>query len=135
MIWWQGFSPRPRYCLIWNIEKVIIFLDTLDSNKIELKLLTYKLTMLLALTGSSRSHEICYLDIRYLIRHSSAYCFHFSKVTNTTKKRETRPPIKHLNFTSSKSICFSPHWLIHSKNRIYFNLSVYLFIDFQFIYR
>ena len=36
-----------------------------------LKSETYKVIMLLALTGSSRAHEICYQDIRYLIKYSS----------------------------------------------------------------
>ena len=35
--------------------------------------------MLLALERSFRAHEICYLDIRYLIKHSSAYTFHSNK--------------------------------------------------------
>ena len=45
--------------------KVINSLDTLDPNEIEIKLLTCKLTMLFALTESSRANEICYLEIRY----------------------------------------------------------------------
>lgn len=40
--------------LLWNVEKVTNFLDTLNSVKLELKLLTYKLTMLLGLTKSRR---------------------------------------------------------------------------------
>ena len=73
--------PQPRYCFIWDVEKVLGVLNSLDSERIELKMLTYKVTMLLALTGSSRAHEICYLVIRYLIKHSSGYTFHFNKLT------------------------------------------------------
>ena len=40
--------------------------DTLDLNEAKLKLLTYKLTMLLALTESSKANEICYLEICYI---------------------------------------------------------------------
>ena len=32
--------PQPSYTFLWDVEIVIIFLDTLGSNKIELKLLT-----------------------------------------------------------------------------------------------
>ena len=60
--------PQPRYCFIWDVEKVVCFLNSLDSERIELKKLTYKVAILLALTGSSRAHEICYLDVRYLIK-------------------------------------------------------------------
>ena len=38
--------PQPRYTFTWDVETVINFLDTLDSNTIELKLLTYKFASL-----------------------------------------------------------------------------------------
>lgn len=62
----------PRHSFIWDAAKLINFLDNSNSNKIELKLLTCKLAMLLALIAWSRTHESCYLDICYLIWHSSA---------------------------------------------------------------
>ena len=52
--------PQPSYTSIWDVEIVINFLDTLDSDKIELKLLTQKLTMLLALPRSARAHELLF---------------------------------------------------------------------------
>ena len=73
--------PQPRYCFIWDVEKVLGVLNSLDSERIELKMLTYKMAVLLALTESSRAHEICYLDIRYLVKHSFVYTFHFNKLT------------------------------------------------------
>ena len=65
--------------------------------------------MLLALTGSARAHEICYLDICYLIRHSSAYSFHFLKTRKAARKNEITPPIKYLNFKSSKNLSVCHH--------------------------
>ena len=65
--------------------------------------------MLLALKGSSAAHEICYLDIRYLIKHSSGYIFHFNKLTKTTRKGNLRPPIRYLNFNSNKDLCVCYH--------------------------
>ena len=62
-----------RYCFIWDIETVLGFLYSLDSEKIELKILTYKKAILLALTRPSRVHEIVYLDICYLIKYSRDY--------------------------------------------------------------
>ena len=83
-----------RYCFICDVEKVINFLDTLNSERLERKFLTYKLTMSLALTGSSRAHETCYLDICYIARHSSSYIFHFYYLTKTAKNGTLRLPIK-----------------------------------------
>ena len=60
-----------RYCFICDVKKVLGFLYSLGSERIELETLTYKVATLLALTRSSRAHEICYLDILYLIKHSS----------------------------------------------------------------
>ena len=67
---------KPSYCFIWDVEKILGFQN---SERIEIKVSTYKVTMLLALERSFRAHEICYLDIPYLIKHSSAYTFHFNK--------------------------------------------------------
>jgi len=68
---------RPNYNFIWDVEKVLSFHSISDKE------LTLKLTMLLALTAASRASEICNLDIRYLVRHSSEYVFQFSKLSKT----------------------------------------------------
>ena len=65
--------------------------------------------MLLAVTGSSRPHKICYLDISYLIKHSSDYTFHFNKLTKTSSKDNLVSLIKYLNFTCNKNLCACDH--------------------------
>ena len=100
---------KPRYTFIWDVETVEKFLDTLDSNKLELKLLTYKLTMLLALAESCRAHEICLLNIDYLVRHSTSYRFHFSKPTKTSRPGKIRPPVKFVSFPANKNLCPCHH--------------------------
>ena len=67
--------------------KVINSLDTLGSVEIEIKLMTFKLTMLLALSESSRAHKICYLEIRYLIRNSFVYSLYFSTSSSLRKQQ------------------------------------------------
>ena len=52
--------------------------------------------MLQALTGLSRAHQICYLDIRYLVIHSSSNIFHLSKITKIAKNVKVRPPLQKL---------------------------------------
>ena len=43
--------PRPRYCCVWDIETVPRYLRSLPRNKLlSTKNVTFKLTMLLALT-------------------------------------------------------------------------------------
>ena len=56
--------PQPKYNFIWDVDIVVNFIDGMGDNKsIQSLLLAKKLAMLLALTSSSRAHEICYLDI------------------------------------------------------------------------
>ena len=53
--------PQPRYTFIWDVEIVLQYLSNLHSEKgLSDKLLTFKLTMLLALTAASRASGICY---------------------------------------------------------------------------
>ena len=66
-------------------------------------MLTHKVAMLLALTGLSRAHESCYLDIRYLIKHSFGYTFHLNEITETARKGNLRQPMKYLNFNSNRN--------------------------------
>ena len=91
------------------------FLDTLDSNKLKLKLLTY--INAFSSDRAARPHEICYLDICYLIRHSSAYSFHFSKITKTARKNKIIHKINcnRINFTSSKNLCVYDHIHLYIK--------------------
>jgi len=62
--------PRPKYLFIWDVEKVISYLTKLGISDLSDRLLTLKLTMLLALTSAARAHEICFMDVRYLVKHS-----------------------------------------------------------------
>ena len=57
------------------------------------KMLTPKTTMLIALTSSNRAHEICSLNIDFLVKHPTHYTFHFSKITKTARQGKLRPPV------------------------------------------
>ena len=55
------FNLRPtnsRYCEIWDVSKVLLYLQKLSPvSKLSLKLLTYKLAMLIALTLGAEIHK------------------------------------------------------------------------------
>ena len=56
--------PLPRHTNTWNVETVLNYLEGLVENQsLSLKVLTWKLTMLLALTRSSRSADLSQLDL------------------------------------------------------------------------
>ena len=94
--------PQPKYTFIWDVEKVVSYLSSIDSENCTDKDLTLKLTMLLALTSAARAHELTYLDIRFLVKHHS---FYFNKPTKVAKVGKARPPLKFSHFTEDKNLC------------------------------
>ena len=94
--------PQPRYSYRWGVEKVLTLLNSLDSERIGLKMLTYIVT--LVLTRSSRAQQRCYLNICYLIKHSSGYTSPFNKLKKATRKVNLTPTIDYLNFSSNKNL-------------------------------
>ena len=98
--------PQPKYTFIWGVEKVVKFLDSLNILSLSDKMLTLKLTMLLAITSASRAHEICMLDLTYM--------FQFPQVTKTTKTDKLRLPIKYHSF-ANKTLCVCEHLDVYIK--------------------
>ena len=59
--------PLPRYKGLWDLDIVLNFLISLEENTdLDLKTLTKKLSMLLALAAPKRSPEIARLDVRFM---------------------------------------------------------------------
>ena len=97
--------PVPRYTFIWDVQKVEHYLASLGMpEKLSDKMITLKLTMLIALTSSTRAHEICYLDKNFLTKHTSVYTFHFAKITKTARQGRLRPPVELKSFPD-KNLC------------------------------
>ena len=98
--------PQPKYNFIWDVKMVIDYLNSLGENSnLSDKILTQKLSTLLALTSAARAHEIALLDIRFLVRHHSGYTFSFNKPTKVDRPGKKRPPLKFLPFLENKKLC------------------------------
>ena len=98
--------PKPKYCFVWDVETVLKYLKCLPPNDLlSTKMLTLKLTMLLALTSASRCSEIKNLDINYLAKSESKYCFNISKPTKTSKPGKPLPILEFERFESEPNIC------------------------------
>jgi len=66
--------PLPRYTSTWNVQTVLNYLEGLGENQsLSLKALSWKLTMLLALTRPSRSADLSQLNLR---RKADGVCFY-----------------------------------------------------------
>ena len=101
--------PQPKYTFIWDVERVVIYLSSINTNNISDKMLTLKLTMLLALVSAARAHEITYLNLKFLVKHTSEYSFHFGKPTKVDRRSRTRPPIKLRHFRENSNLCVCHH--------------------------
>ena len=84
--------PQPKYPIIWDISKVIDYISTLSNNEnLSTKIITLKLTTLLAILSSNRASELTYLDIRHIVFKENSVVFHFSKLTKTWRKGKSPP--------------------------------------------
>ena len=69
--------PLPRYSGTWNVQSVLNYLEGLGENKsLPLKPLSWKLTMLLALTRPSRSADSSQLDLSRRTYKPDGVCFY-----------------------------------------------------------
>ena len=89
LIFCQGYSVRDFHnqnTAIWDISKVIDYISTLGNNQIlSTKIITSKLTTLMANLSSNRASELTYLDIWHIAIKENSVIFHFSKLTKTWK--------------------------------------------------
>ena len=98
--------PQPRYLFIWDAEKVLCYLKSLPAHKnLSDKELTLKLTMMLALTATSRFSEISYLNISFKVKTEEKYIFSFNKLTKVCRRSKSQPTLSFHEFEQDKSLC------------------------------
>lgn len=73
----QARPPLPRYSHTWDVQNVLNYLDSLSDNRtLSLKHLSWKVTMLLALSRPSRSADLSKLDLSRRVYKSDGVCFY-----------------------------------------------------------
>ena len=97
--------PLPRYGFTWDVEIVLRYLNSLDTDVISDKLLSLKLTTLLGLAAASRASELSMLDIRFLSRYDSVYVFESVGITKTQKPDKTPTKLEFFKFQENLSLC------------------------------
>lgn len=79
-------SPRPRYIFTWDVQCVIKFLASLfPLEKLTLKLLTFKVTALIALATAPRAQTLVSMDLDYMVRDKNCIIFSFPNVLKTSR--------------------------------------------------
>ena len=64
-----------------------------------------ELAILLFLTSVGRCHEICYLNIKFMVRTSSSFKFFFTKVTKSWRKGKPIPCLEFHEYSGDEKYC------------------------------
>jgi hypothetical protein len=92
--------PKPRYVHTRDISVVLKFLFTLyPLEDLSLKLLTLKLTVLLALTTAARAQTLSALNLDFMKQFSEVITFDFHQLLKTSRPGVRQPSVvvKHYN--------------------------------------
>ena len=79
--------PKPRYVFTWDVSCVLKYLSTLFPLSIlPLKLLTFKVTALIALATAARAQILVSMDLDHMVIVQNDVIFSFPNVLKTTRK-------------------------------------------------
>ena len=99
--------PQPKYPFTWDVETVFDFIRKLPGNYLlSDKLLTLKVSILLALLSASRVSEMTNLTVDHLTKHSSVYTFAIPHLTKTCQRgKKSHSNLKFYNFAGDNILC------------------------------
>ena len=98
--------PQPRYTVQWDVHIVLDHIKSLGSNvSLSDKLLTHKLSMLLALVSAGRTSELRAFDVRYLSDSEDSMTFRLAKYTKSRKTGKSPLSMTFNLFMAEPSLC------------------------------
>ena len=99
-------TPAPRYNFIWDASAVLNFLRKLpDDNVLPLKLLTFKLVMLIALVSGQRVQTLSCLNLRFSYRVYDSLIFIIPDLTKTSGPGKIAAQVVLSQYDQDKNIC------------------------------
>lgn len=97
---------KPRYHETWDVSKVLCYLKTLSPvEQLDLKLLSYKTVMLIALTQASRAHSISLLTLDGMKKDSKSFTLFYSGLLKQSRKGKVNPFVQLFMYTPDSDIC------------------------------
>lgn len=97
---------KPKYQETWDVSNVLMFLRKLSPVcKLSLKLLTYKLCMLIALTLASRSQSVHLLDITDMKRGYAGYTLQYRGLLKQTRPGFSNPVAQLMAYPADRRLC------------------------------
>ena len=107
--------PNPRYSMIWNTSVVIDYLQSLHTNDISLKLLSYKTVMLLTLLSGRCVSNLHYFRIDELQSRESEVIFSVTALLKHGKVSRKEPIIF---YAYSHNVQLCPLHIINQYRRV-----------------
>ena len=108
---------KPKYTDTWDVSKVLCYLKTLSPvEKVSLKLLSYKLAMLLALTQASRSQSISLITLDGMKKDEQSFTMYYSGLLKQCRKGRKNPILTLKKYTPDRRLCVF-HTLIEYLSR------------------
>ena len=98
---------QPKYNFIRDVQLVLFYLkkELPNNNDWSDKLLTFKVTILLALTSVSRVRVLHILDTRFMVKTSQKYVFKFHKLHKSWSKSQQLQSLQHFLKTKIFVLC------------------------------
>lgn len=108
-------KPKPRYLFTWDVTCVFKYLKTLvPLQQLPIKLLTLKVTALIALAVAPRAQTLVSMDLDCMVRENNALVFCFPHVLKTSRAGHSYSlKVEHY---SDESLC-AMHTLLHYIDR------------------
>ena len=98
--------PKPRHVSISDIEQLLIFVRGMPNNtELSDRNINLKLVILLFLTSARRCHEICYLNIKFMVRTLSSFKFCFYQSYKKLEERETSTMLEVSEYSDGEKLC------------------------------
>ena len=98
---------QPKYNFIRDVQLVLYYLknELPNNNDLSDKLLTFKFTILLALTSASRVRVLHILDTRFMVKTSQKYVFKFHKLHKPWRQGQKPTTLEFAGFSQDKYLC------------------------------
>ena len=98
--------PQPKYANFWSVDIVLLWIETLGSNKnMSLKLLSYKLVILLLLVSSQRGQTILNLHTDRMECKEESITFRMKRLLKHNQLGQPLDCITFFAYTRNKKLC------------------------------
>ena len=98
--------PQPRYANTWQVNQLVDFISSLGPNAQQsIKLLSYKLVGLLALSAPDRASGLAVRDLRFRYFHPEGVEFKLPELTKNVKPGENLKRCFHASFPDNDLLC------------------------------